>query len=659
MSDILTLHCLVLGDTPDRIFSVDIACTKNVYALKKAIKDKHAFYGVDTCELILYRTSEEVAMLDDDDLLQALSNSLGGHTKLFPLRLLSDIFKDAPPPKALHILVQPPLGSLRLNCLVLGDTPDHIFSVHIASRENIYALKAAIKDKKQYVFPAVELDLYHVSLPCDDELQHKLQDFNADKSLRPTSILRSIFIDVPAEDHLHIIVQRPFEGDLLGLLKDRTMYLANKLPAPSSGAEVFGTTQEKQNPVPVALMEPIFAQFLDDCQTYKPTEKDNRFVRKLSYQMSTFYSQEHWRMAQFRSELYDYGIVLEAAAIDSAIRTDGHLTVEDKFVVVIAEGKNEVGSGSGDPFAQALTYYHHFIRNMNGDNYRVARLCSVFPCFHIIVLGPCIGIVGSVFTKKIQSEILGPIIPLCWHSTQFAMKDMAARTFGALKIAIKKLKNMYSKPIPILSPGINLECPSWQKFTDPDGKSQEFTYDATQELRSNLIFFGELKTNPKRRICIKFVMRYSPDAHRFCASKGHAPELIAFEKLPGGWYMVIMEALDIYNGPLSQPINSYRPFYRHRAPDLKVLEEAVTAFIGDFHNEGYVHGDLRDVNLVVKDDGQFMLLDFDWAGKLHETYYPSNVNREGAHRPSGARDGMEILQDHDLEMLRFLFHLGM
>ncbi|KAI6044470.1 hypothetical protein EDC04DRAFT_2561304, partial [Pisolithus marmoratus] len=50
-------------------------------------------------------------------------------------------------------------------------------------------------------------------------------------------------------------------------------------------------------------------------------------------------------------------------------------------------------------------------------------------------------------------------------------------------------------------------------------------------------------------ICIKFVKRYSANAHWFCASKGHAPELLMIKKLPGGWYMVIMEALDIAEGP--------------------------------------------------------------------------------------------------------------
>jgi hypothetical protein len=59
---------------------------------------------------------------------------------------------------------------------------------------------------------------------------------------------------------------------------------------------------------------------------------------------------------------------------------------------------------------------------------------------------------------------------------------------------------------------------------------------------STLVFFGIEETTP---ICIKFVRRYSSEAHTFCASRGFAPELKGFDKLPGGWYMVVME--DISN----------------------------------------------------------------------------------------------------------------
>jgi len=236
---------------------------------------------------------------------------------------------------------------------------------------------------------------------------------------------------------------------------------------------------------------------------------------------------------------------------------------------------------------------------------------------------------------------------------------MAARTFGALKIALEKLKDMYSKPILCLeSPTWSPACPYRRHYTDSNNDGQTFTYSMKQDFRNNLVFFG--KTNCGVPICIKFVRRYSPEVHRFCARKGHAPELIAYEKLPGAWYMVVMGALDIYP---NSPTGSYRHFipYIYPSLDLKPLEEAVTALIDDLHNEGYVHGDLRDVNLFVRHDAQdktkdFMLIDFDWAGEVHKTCYPRLVNREMVRRPSGTQDGMAILKDHDLEMLHFLFH---
>jgi hypothetical protein len=38
MPNTLALNCLVSGDDPDHIFTIEIANTKNVSALKKAIK---------------------------------------------------------------------------------------------------------------------------------------------------------------------------------------------------------------------------------------------------------------------------------------------------------------------------------------------------------------------------------------------------------------------------------------------------------------------------------------------------------------------------------------------------------------------------------------------------------------------------------------------
>ena len=111
MSDIL-LNCLVLGETPSKIFPMTIARTATVGALRVAIRTHrlHAFHDIDAEDLELYATSEEVANLDDDELIQALKIPVeeGGHRKLVTRRPLSEVFMGVPPSTMLHILVQPP-----------------------------------------------------------------------------------------------------------------------------------------------------------------------------------------------------------------------------------------------------------------------------------------------------------------------------------------------------------------------------------------------------------------------------------------------------------------------------------------------------------------------------------------------------------------------
>jgi len=51
-----------------------------------------------------------------------------------------------------------------------------------------------------------------------------------------------------------------------------------------------------------------------------------------------------------------------------------------------------------------------------------------------------------------------------------------------------------------------------------------------------------------------------------------------------------------------------------------------------------------------------MSIDFDWAGPIHKTYYPMHVDRQDIYHPEDARDEMEILIEHDLEMLGYIFH---
>lgn len=73
-----------------------------------------------------------------------------------------------------------------------------------------------------------------------------------------------------------------------------------------------------------------------------------------------------------------------------------------------------------------------------------------------------------------------------------------------------------------------------------------------------------------------------------------------------------------------------------RAPFCKKLKTETV----ELHQRGFVHGDIRPTNIMVKKSGEsgIMLLDFDWAGAIGEARYPMNVNMQDIQRPEGAVD---------------------
>jgi hypothetical protein len=68
--------------------------------------------------------------------------------------------------------------------------------------------------------------------------------------------------------------------------------------------------------------------------------------------------------------------------------------------------------------------------------------------------------------------------------------------------------------------------------------------------------------------------------------------------------------------------------------------------VSGFHNEGWVHGDLRDANLIVGNEnpGQVMLVDFDWGGRNGQVSYPTALVHEELVKPGG---DLCITKEHD------------
>jgi hypothetical protein len=114
----LELNCLVQGDDLRNAFSVEIASTKNVSALKQRIrKEKEpAFDHVPADTLVLWKVSIPADGLAKQN---PRVHDLDEDQSLSPLEELSEVFSGSLRRKHIHIVVQaPPVGEWTFVALV-------------------------------------------------------------------------------------------------------------------------------------------------------------------------------------------------------------------------------------------------------------------------------------------------------------------------------------------------------------------------------------------------------------------------------------------------------------------------------------------------------------------------------------------------------------
>ena len=107
MSSTLDLNCLVLGHDVGHIFPIEIAKSKTVGALRKAIKDEKrpAFDYVPADALLLWKVSIPVNRSLDENLSKLDFVDEGS---LLPVKRLSGVFSDQPEDEHIHIVVRVP-----------------------------------------------------------------------------------------------------------------------------------------------------------------------------------------------------------------------------------------------------------------------------------------------------------------------------------------------------------------------------------------------------------------------------------------------------------------------------------------------------------------------------------------------------------------------
>jgi len=226
-----------------------------------------------------------------------------------------------------------------------------------------------------------------------------------------------------------------------------------------------------------------------------------------------------------------------------------------------------------------------------------------------------------------------------YHASDTGMRLSVARHLSAFRKAVSKLETYYRDfPTRPPTPPRGELFPYPSTFTPLIDKTlQKFDYTKRVD---KLLFLGRLPD--ERTICIKFVRRYSEEAHKCCDQLGFAPRLLGFQRLFGGWFMVVMDWLDS---------DEWR-----RLDEIKITRKDIDALktnISQLHQKGYGHGDLRATNILVSksDPKRYMIVDFDWAGKLGTVRYPMNVNRVEIWRPDDAVDEELIQAEHDMSML--------
>ncbi|KAG1812750.1 hypothetical protein EV424DRAFT_1473537 [Suillus variegatus] len=370
---------------------------------------------------------------------------------------------------------------------------------------------------------------------------------------------------------------------------------------------------ENAHTIPCTLLHPIFGTFMDDCENIEPTPDDNKLVMTLSVVMSGFFTDEKARAYKFREVLQAHNINITATMISGTTHvTDGDIQYKG-FRYTIAKVKNKLGllgSTATKPHMQTILYYIHSTESFYFTTHDALITTST---------GPHIDFSAAVWSTRPNMQVISTALPLFHHPTDSKMRAMVARHIGALRKALLSLLACYQS---MTSPSPNQELEFLDsKFQDPmfpypysftcieTSLTCDFLY--YNQMGQSRLLFSAVKTTDDKTLCIKFVRRYSKD-------------------LPGGWYMIVMEMItDDYCRLQEITV----PYPHH---------DALTTELQSLHRGGYVHGDIRDTNIMVKKDCSpgFKLVDFDWSGTIGETRYPMNVYRgERLWRPDGAEDG--------------------
>ncbi|KAI3639203.1 hypothetical protein MIR68_002733 [Amoeboaphelidium protococcarum] len=389
--------------------------------------------------------------------------------------------------------------------------------------------------------------------------------------------------------------------------------------------------QSEASVPPVSILCKQFADFVVDLDSIAVDGKDCMFVYKLCYFMGGSFIDKQARQEKFSSLFYEYtGYALHRMYVEQSL-SDGSLNWQGGPLYCNMAVAVEKGQGGGDPYMQGLAFY---IKSLSDIVQNRQSQVNQYPCLHIELCGTLLSVNGVVNTDtKVICDPLGPSYQLLCNPKEHTVIKIA-RMFAATKKYLQNANQHYQQSI------LATQFPFPKQAVD--GNDVLFEFEYKKEMYP-MMYEAQIK-GTDTIIIVKFCTKYNEEIHRFCHQHGFAPQLFSGSRM-GHYYMVVMEKLDMRRIRFDDRKNS--TFITQAKHIISTLQQ-----------KGYVHGDMRETNLLIRTDiEQLVLIDYDWAGVHGVSVYAPFLNMDEISWPPGVEPGKPMLMEHDECLMRRLFNV--
>jgi hypothetical protein len=481
-------------------------------------------------------------------------------------------------------------------------------------------------------------------------------------------------------------------------LADRNVWARYQFP-PGGGAPAFACFRPLVGPphaLPAALVSPIFAAFLADCEAPLASlgrcGLESRCAAQLLAHMPRCFRREHERQHTVNavlSRLLGHTVAAFRPASDSRSETDGGILVNVAGVeclLFVPEYKADVGT-SGDPYFQLQrTYQLYWDAPERRSSALLAADCC--PALALEVVGPLLRVsaLASLRGNRVLCEPLTPFLHFLCVRDQPRYMERLVVMLRALRNAVAGLAAHYEEVLSricVCAPptaaaaaagggrDARLALPhplrDASRFTHVTHLCDDKLLYAARDARQAAASTMHAPDAPN--VCVKFSRAggYGDDVHAAWADARLAPALYSVEALPGGLRMVVMQLLPRTEG--------WRMLSEVSPPAARCAALAAAHALPLRAGGVGVHGDCRACNVLVRTRGgadekavlhsrdddaddaddistawDVRFVDFDWSGAEGAHAYPPYMS-EAVLWPISALPGLPLARSHDAELL--------